>query len=166
MLRVDFTFDKKIIEKNGYTMSNIYETIKMEFDKKNISCVAEGEVLSFGAGEKKNDFSDMWTIIMRLTRSKWFLNYAKEFVLRFIMTDIENKQLFYDSKTILQELIQGRHEQLSYELIDESGPDHDKQFTVAVLVDGERVSEGEGHTKKAAEQQAAYQALLLYRNRE
>lgn len=31
MLRVDFTFDKKIIEKNGYTMSNIYETIKMEF---------------------------------------------------------------------------------------------------------------------------------------
>ena len=91
---------------------------------------------------------------------------AKEFVLGFIMTDIENKQLFYDSKTILQELIQGRHEQLSYELIDESGPDHDKQFTVAVLVDGERVSEGEGHTKKAAEQQAAYQALLLYRNRE
>jgi hypothetical protein len=57
-------------------MSNIYETIKMEFDKKNILCVAEGEVLSFGAGEKKNDFSDMWTIIMRLTRSKWFLNYA------------------------------------------------------------------------------------------
>ena len=76
MLRVDFTFDKKIIKKNGYTMSNIYETIKMEFGKKNISCVAEGEVLSFGAGEKKNDFSDMWTIIMRLTRSKWFLNYA------------------------------------------------------------------------------------------
>ena len=30
MLRVDFTFDKKIIEKNGYTMSNIYETIKMQ----------------------------------------------------------------------------------------------------------------------------------------
>ena len=91
---------------------------------------------------------------------------AKEFIHKYILTDIEHKQLFYDSKTILQELIQGKHEQLSYELIDESGPDHDKQFTVAVLVDGERVSEGEGHTKKAAEQQAAYQALLLYRNRE
>ena len=91
---------------------------------------------------------------------------AKEFIHRFILNDMEHKKLFYDSKTILQELIQGRHEQLSYELIDESGPDHDKQFTVAVLVDGERVSEGEGHTKKAAEQQAAYQALLLYRNRE
>ena len=44
MLRVDFTFDKKIIEKNGYTMSNIYETIKMEFGKKNISCVAAPHV--------------------------------------------------------------------------------------------------------------------------
>lgn len=42
---------------------------------------------------------------------------AKEFVLRFIMTDIENKQLFYDSKTILQELIQGRHEQLPMNLL-------------------------------------------------
>ena len=91
---------------------------------------------------------------------------AKEFIHRFVLNNVEHMQLFYDSKTILQELIQGRHEQLSYELIDESGPDHDKQFTVAVLVDGERVSEGEGHTKKAAEQQAAYQALLLYRNRE
>ena len=91
---------------------------------------------------------------------------AKEFIHRFVLNNVEHMQLFYDSKTILQELIQGKHEQLSYELIDESGPDHDKQFTVAVLVDGERVSEGEGHTKKAAEQQAAYQALLLYRNRE
>ena len=84
---------------------------------------------------------------------------AKEFVLRFIMTDIENKQLFYDSKTILQELIQGRHEQLSYELIDESGPDHDKQFSVEVRVNGEVYGCGTGHTKKAAEQAAAYQAI-------
>ena len=94
------------------------------------------------------------------------MRISSSFIHKFILKDIEHKKLFYDSKTILQELIQGRHEQLSYELIDESGPDHDKQFTVAVLVDGERVSEGEGHTKKAAEQQAAYQALLLYRNRE
>ena len=99
-------------------------------------------------------------------KRKSILSDALEAVIGAIYLDGENKQLFYDSKTILQELIQGRHEQLSYELIDESGPDHDKQFTVAVLVDGERVSEGEGHTKKAAEQQAAYQALLLYRNRE
>ena len=132
-----------------------------------------GKYLYLGKGEdmtggrsRKSILSDaLEAVIGAIYLDGGFTN-AKEFVLRFIMTDIENKQLFYDSKTILQELIQGRHEQLSYELIDESGPDHDKQFTVAVLVDGERVSEGEGHTKKAAEQQAAYQALLLYRNRE
>ena len=89
MLRVDFTFDKKIIEKPSqhikgmkFDMSGaaiallLVDTLSKLNVKKNISCVAEGEVLSFGAGEKKNDFSDMWTIIMRLTRSKWFLNYA------------------------------------------------------------------------------------------
>ena len=135
--------------------------------------IALGEYLLLGKGEdqtggrgRKSILSDaLEAVIGAIYLDGGFAN-AKEFIHKYILTDIEHKQLFYDSKTILQELIQGRHEQLSYELIDESGPDHDKQFTVAVLVDGERVSDGEGHTKKAAEQQAAYQALLLYRNRE
>ena len=135
--------------------------------------IALGEYLLLGKGEdqtggrgRKSILSDaLEAVIGAIYLDGGFAN-AKEFIHKYILTDIEHKQLFYDSKTILQELIQGRHEQLSYELIEESGPDHDKQFTVAVLVDGERVSVGEGHTKKAAEQQAAYQALLLYRNRE
>ena len=127
--------------------------------------LGKGEDLTGGRNRKSILSDALEAVIGAIFLDGGFAN-AKEFVLKYILTDIEHKQLFYDSKTILQELIQGRHEQLSYELIDESGPDHDKQFTVAVLVDGERVSEGEGHTKKAAEQQAAYQALLLYRNRE
>lgn len=127
--------------------------------------LGRGEDLTGGRGRKSILSDALEAVIGAIYLDGGFAN-AKEFVLKYILTDIEHKQLFYDSKTILQELIQGKHEQLSYELIDESGPDHDKQFTVAVLVDGERVSEGEGHTKKAAEQQAAYQALLLYRNRE
>ena len=127
--------------------------------------LGKGEEATGGRGRNSIVSDAMEALIGAIYLDGGFAN-AKEFILRFIMNDMEHKQLFYDSKTILQELIQGRHEQLSYELIDESGPDHDKQFTVAVLVDDERVSEGEGHTKKAAEQQAAYQALLLYRNRE
>ena len=46
---------------------------------------------------------------------------AKEFIHKYILTDIEHKQLFYDSKTILQEVVQGEHEQLTYVLTDESG---------------------------------------------
>lgn len=91
---------------------------------------------------------------------------AKEFVLNFILNDIEHKQLFYDSKTILQEVVQGEHEQLTYVLTDESGPDHNKSFTVRACI-GERViGSGTGHTKKAAEQEAAYQALLLLKNQQ
>lgn len=91
---------------------------------------------------------------------------AKEFVLNFILNDIEHKQLFYDSKTILQEVVQGEHEQLTYVLTDESGPDHNKSFTVRACI-GERViGSGTGHTKKAAEQEAAYQALLMLKNQQ
>ena len=86
---------------------------------------------------------------------------AKEFILRFILTDIEHKRLFYDSKTTLQEVVQAENgDKLTYEVVGESGPDHAKEFSVEVRR-GERViGRGIGRSKKAAEQQAAYQALL------
>ena len=85
---------------------------------------------------------------------------AKEFVLNFILNDIEHKQLFFDSKTILQELVQENGRQpVEYVLLKEEGPDHNKQFTVSAVVDGEAMGTGTGHTKKAAEQAAAYQAI-------
>ena len=88
---------------------------------------------------------------------------AKEFVHRFIMTDIEHKKLFYDSKTILQEIVQGEHLEMEYELLKEEGPDHNKSFTVAVNINGERLTTATGRTKKKAEQSAAYQAILKFR---
>ena len=74
--------------------------------------------------------------------------------------DIENKKLFYDSKTILQEIVQGEHLEMEYELLKEEGPDHNKSFTVAVNINGERLTTATGRTKKKAEQSAAYQAIL------
>ena len=72
---------------------------------------------------------------------------AKDFVLKFILNDIEHKQLFYDSKTILQEIVQEKGIQpVEYILTGESGPDHDKQFTVSVQVNGQVVGNGTGHT--------------------
>ena len=85
---------------------------------------------------------------------------AKEFILKFVLNDIEHKKLFYDSKTILQEMIQGRQEgELSYRIIEEKGPDHDKTFTAQVLVGTHVAGQGTGRTKKAAEQAAAYRAI-------
>ena len=90
---------------------------------------------------------------------------AKEFVHRFIMTDIEHKKLFYDSKTILQEQVQKNwHDgEISYVLTGEEGPDHDKTFLVDLYVAGEKKSSGKGRTKKSAEQKAAYETILLLR---
>jgi len=86
---------------------------------------------------------------------------AKEFIHRFILTDLENKKLFYDSKTILQEIVQADMEEgISYHLIKEEGPDHNKSFTVEVKIGETVYGTGSGRTKKAAEQEAAYKAIL------
>ena len=60
---------------------------------------------------------------------------AKEFIMKFVLNDLEHKKLFYDSKTILQELVQGHFsEAISYHLIREEGPDHNKSFFVEVHI--------------------------------
>lgn len=89
---------------------------------------------------------------------------AREFILKFILSDLEDKQLFYDSKTNLQELVQGTlKKDVCYKAVGEFGPEHDKTFCVEVYMDQEMIGAGEGRTKKAAEQNAAYQALLKLR---
>ena len=86
---------------------------------------------------------------------------AKEFILKFVLNDVEHKKLFYDSKTILQEIVQAHFPYgVVYHLIKEEGPDHNKSFTVAVHIGEECYGEGTGRTKKAAEQEAAYHAIL------
>lgn len=86
---------------------------------------------------------------------------AKRFIHEFVLSDIENKKLFYDSKTILQEMIQKKNPgNPHYELISETGPDHNKEFLVKAYIDDIIIGEGVGRTKKAAEQKAAYEAIL------
>lgn len=89
---------------------------------------------------------------------------AKEFIRRFVMNDIENKHLFYDSKTILQEILQKEFkERVEYVLTDVKGPDHDKEFYANAIFNGKVIGRGVGKTKKRAEQQAAYEAILKLR---
>ena len=126
-----------------------------------------GEYLLLGKGEeatggRKRDsvVSDaMEALIGAIYLDGGFAN-AKEFIYKFILNDIENKQLFYDSKTTLQEIVQGQYEQdVRYVLVKEEGPDHNKSFYVEAILGNQRLGEGCGHTKKAAEQQAAYSAI-------
>ena len=74
-------------------------------------------------------------------------------------TIITNK-LYLSPKSRLQERTQAKHKELpQYELVESTGPEHDKKFTVAALVNNKRVGEGQGSSKKQAEEQAAQNAL-------
>ena len=89
---------------------------------------------------------------------------AKEFIHRFVLTDLEDKKLFYDSKTILQEMVQAEKlGTITYRLVKTEGPDHNKSFHTEVLIVNKVSGKGVGRTKKASEQQAAYEAILSLR---
>ena len=89
------------------------------------------------------------------------MNAARQFIQKFILVEVPVKKLHNaDYKTALQELVQQKKNQtLSYALVGESGPDHDKRFEVEVSLNGRVIGVGSGSSKKRAEQMAAQAAL-------
>lgn len=126
--------------------------------------LGRGEDLT-GGRERDSVLSDALEAVIGSLYLDGGLEVARKFVLRFILNDLEHKQLFFDSKTILQEIVQKHFsEGIGYELIGEEGPDHCKTFTSRVVV-GDRIMEsGSGRSKKAAEQAAAYKTILALKN--
>lgn len=126
-----------------------------------------GDFLLLGKGEdmtggrkRPSVVSDAMEAVIGAIYLDGGLANAKEFIYSFILNDIEHKQLFYDSKTILQELVQAEYKEgLVYELLKEEGPDHNKTFEVCVKIGGREIGRGTGRTKKAAEQVAAYHGI-------
>ena len=89
---------------------------------------------------------------------------AREFVLPFVRDTLESesKIRFHDYKTALQEIVQKNpEEKLSYVLVEESGPDHNKRFEVEVRLNSNVIGHGVGKSKTDAEQMAAKEALEL-----
>ena len=124
--------------------------------------LGNGEDLT-GGRERDSILSDAWEAVIGAMYLDGGFTSAKEFILKYVLTDIEHKKLFYDSKTMLQELIQNKYKQvLHYVLLSEEGPDHNKVFTVQAYMDDTPLLTGKGRTKKAAEQNAAYQSLLQF----
>ncbi len=134
--------------------------------------LGKGEEATGGRGRNSVVSDAMEALIGAIYLDGGFAN-AKEFIHRFILNDIEHKQLFYDSKTILQEMVQsygvsphncvqgsGMTPSLSYEILKEEGPDHNKSFEVCARIGDQEIGRGNGRTKKAAEQVAAYNGIL------
>ena len=93
------------------------------------------------------------------------LKDCKKLVLSLLKSDIEridSMESYRDPKTTLQEYVQKKYrERPLYEIIAESGPDHQKQFTVRLVVAGKSVAEGTGASKRGAEMEAARKALEM-----
>ena len=89
------------------------------------------------------------------------LEAALKFVQQFILVEVPVTRMHNaDYKTTLQELVQQKKNQvLTYTLVGESGPDHDKRFEVEVKLNGRVVGLGSGSSKKRAEQDAAHAAM-------
>lgn len=129
--------------------------------------ISLGDYLLLGKGEETTGgrtrdsiISDVMEAVIGALYLDGGLSVADAFVKKYILSDLESKQLFYDSKTILQEEVQKEGKNLTYELVSEIGPDHDKIFVMEVRIDGQMAGKGQGRNKKTAQQQAAYQALL------
>ena len=132
-----------------------------------------GDYLFFGKGEdaaggrnKDSILADVTEAILGAIYLDGGLEKARDYVNRHVLFELKEDELFVDSKTILQEKVQHISEAgaLDYKVVKETGPEHAKIFTVLVSLDGKPLAEGEGHTKKAAQQEAAKAAIKIIEN--
>lgn len=168
MISSDFLFNR-YPEKHEGELTKIRASLVCEpalaycardFDLEKYIRLGKGEEASGGRGKDSITSDVCEAVIGAMYLDSGSIAAPREFILRFILSDLEGKLLFYDAKSILQERCQKKGSEVSYRIVDESGPDHDRVYTVAVLVDAREVNRGKGRSKKAAEQDAAYRTLL------
>ena len=131
------------------------------------------EYLKLGHGEEERGGKYRKAIVADIFESFMGAMYldlgfeeAKKFIYKHIIPLIEDKAIdfFDDYKSILQELVQTDKKSLEYVVVDETGPAHDKTFSVEVKIDNIVYGKGVAHSKKEAEQMAAHDALKKAQN--
>ncbi len=131
-----------------------------------------GQFLKLGKGEeltggrtRPSILADAFEALIAAIYLDGGIDQARQFVLPFVQHTLEEGEdhlEFRDYKTMLQEIIQKNpEEKLTYVLVEESGPAHDKKFVVEVRLNSNVIGVGVGRNKKAAEQMSAKEALKL-----
>ncbi len=164
-----------------YFYHNVKHLPEGEMTKKRAACVCEkslygfakeielGKYIFLGRGEENTGgrnrpsiLADAFEAVIAAIYLDSGLDEVRKFVLDFIKKAAIQQINIRDYKTELQEIIQKNpDEHLTYVLVGESGPDHDKRFEVEVNLNSNVIGYGKGRSKKLAEQQAAKQALEL-----
>ncbi len=125
--------------------------------------LSKGEELT-GGRERDSILSDAFEAVIGAIYLDLGRDKADEFIINKLLCDIDSRQAFIDAKSILQEKVQEQRKHLGYEVVDTSGPDHEKVFSVKALLDGKEIGFGKGPSKKRAEQEAAYDAISKMKN--
>jgi ribonuclease-3 len=165
---------------SAYLFRTFPEKKEGEMSKMRATLVCEGalaydaqaldlrEYIQFGKGEeatggrnKESIIADVMEAVIGALFLDGGIEQSKRFIDTYVLSNIDAVQMFVDSKSLLQELVQADNlGTVRYEICGESGPEHDKIFDVRVFVGDKNFGEGSGKTKKAAEQKAAYKAIL------
>ena len=166
----DYIFKHKKVAEGELTKiraSLVCETALAQFAGQ----ISLGSFLLLGKGEEHNGgrerpsiVSDAFEAVIAAIYLDGGMEEASKFVLPFIVDLVETATGadLHDYKTQLQEIIQQNpEEKVVYRLISETGPDHDKEFVVHVLLNSNVIGKGSGKSKKGAEQSAAKEALSL-----
>ena len=126
-----------------------------------------GQYLHLGKGEEAGGGRERQSILADAVEAVFAAVYldggideARRLIERALLSRAPACEERRDYKTTLQEVVQRRSGQvLTYHMVDQSGPDHNKTFLFEVCLNGETIGRGEGHSKKEAEQAAARDAL-------
>ena len=164
-----------------YFYHNLSHLPEGEMTKRRAACVCEkslfgfaqeidlGKYILLGKGEERTGgrkrtsiLADAFEAVIAAIYLDGGIDAARNFVLPFLKKAAMQEPSFSDYKTALQEIIQKNpDEHLSYVLVGESGPDHQKSFEVEVHLNSNVIGSGVGRSKKIAEQAAARAALEL-----
>lgn len=135
-----------------------------EIDLGQYLLLGKGEAVN-GGRERDSILSDAFEAVIAAMFLDGGIEIARNFVLNFVSKKVDEHNVyspFVDYKTLLQEIIQqNKEEKVEYVVVDESGPAHDKSFSVEVHLNSNIIGRGIGKSKKLAEQLAAKEALEL-----
>lgn len=180
--RLEFLGDSVLgVVSADYFYHNLSHLPEGEMTKRRAACVCEkslfgfakeidlGKYILLGKGEEHTGgrkrpsiLADAFEAVIAAIYLDGGLECAREFVLRFIKKAANEQPTFNDYKTALQEIVQKNpDEHLTYVMVGESGPDHDKRFEAEVHLNSNVIASGVGGSKKSAEQAAAKAALEL-----
>jgi len=145
---------------NGEMLARVAREIGIE----EFLMMSKGEAQDTGKARNYLLANAMEAIIGALYLDGGYKN-AKEFIIRTItihMDEVLEKKLYLDAKSYFQEKAQEfENTTPHYKLISESGPDHDRTFTVGVYINDEKIAEGSGRSKQAAQREAARLGLEI-----